>query len=190
MGANAGKFLLTRKSALLADMLNDASDRQFACEDDRRTKDAIAKSRRRQKWCHGLPRDRLFGLIYTRSCDHKKKTVRTYGVMNHEWSIVGGGPSMKHPRFVCLFKLLITSTIHQPRSRLARTSRGSLRRRAVRRRRGTCEIRDASASVVCLSCIVCRHARRAPKDDDACNPRRVSRECRGICRRSGVCREA
>lgn len=90
MGANAGKFLLTRKSALLADMLNDASDRQFACEDDRRTKDAIAKSRRRQKWCHGLPRDRLFGLIYTRSCDHKKKTVRTYGVMNHEWSIVGG----------------------------------------------------------------------------------------------------
>jgi hypothetical protein len=33
MGANAGKFLLTRKSALLADMLND-SDRQFACEDE------------------------------------------------------------------------------------------------------------------------------------------------------------
>jgi hypothetical protein len=110
MGANAGKFLLTRKSALLADMLND-SDRQFACEDDDERRRRMMHlylertSRRhveRQKWCHGLPRDRLFGLLYTRSCDHKKKTVRTYGVMSHKSSIVGGG-SVNTRVSACLF---------------------------------------------------------------------------------------
>lgn len=102
MGANAGKFLLTRKSALLADMLIEASDRQFACEDDDERRMQLRSHVERQKWCHGLPRDRLFGLLYTRSCDHKKKTVRTYGVMSHKSSIVGGG-SVNTRVSACLF---------------------------------------------------------------------------------------
>jgi len=88
MGANAGKFLLTRKSALLADIVTDRqTDGRFACEDDgRRT--TLERTRRRvvdvRSGVMVYPKTVFLVCFIRDRVTIKNKVVRTCGMTSHE----------------------------------------------------------------------------------------------------------